>query len=111
MESVIADLPEWARVLFYVVMAIGGASLFLYRKFQPEPRTPTKPDPQFAIMGGTLADTQSANRMMEAIIDVRKEVKESREQAGHDMDRIVEELKRNGRTMEDIREEIRNRRR
>ncbi|HEV7415556.1 MAG TPA: hypothetical protein VGN98_05330 [Tianweitania sediminis] len=111
MESFIAELPEWARVLFYVILVVGGATLFLYRKFQSEPRATAQPDPQYAIMGGSLADTQSAKRMMDAIQEVRKEVKASREQVEHDMDRIIEELKRNGRTQEDIREEMRNRRR
>ncbi|MCC4296279.1 hypothetical protein [Aurantimonas coralicida] len=111
MESLIAELPDWARVLFYVILVVGGASLFLYRKFQAPPRATAQADPHYAIMGGSLADTQSAKKMLEAIHDVRKEIKESREQSEHDMDRIVEEQKRNGRTLEDIREEMRNRRR
>lgn len=45
MESILAELPEWARSIFYIAVAIGGSILFILRKNQPQQANRSEPSP------------------------------------------------------------------
>lgn len=63
MEEILAELPEWARVLFYVFVVLGGAGLFLFGKYLPQ----RADDPKAFELKAAMVDSSAVQQLAAAV--------------------------------------------
>ncbi len=115
MESFLAELPAWARTLFYILAVIFAAGLFVYGKLQPPKGQgrEMQADKTFEL-AGALVDSASI-KMLSAALEARNVLlvqahaddAKSRE-IGHE---LVESLDALTKELSEIRNEMRMKRR
>jgi hypothetical protein len=114
MESFLAELPDWARNLFYVLAVCFAAWLFVYGKFQPQRAKSSEPGREQTLeVAGALVDS-GAIKMLTAAIEAHNALlvqlridEEKRRKLGHD---LVESLDAMTKELSEIRNEMRIRR-
>lgn len=60
MKTLLAEVPDWARVLFYIAVVVFGAGLFVYGKFRPEQAQPAI-TPQAFELKAAMVDSSNAS--------------------------------------------------
>ena len=109
MESLITELPEWARVLFYIALAVGRAGLFLYRRGQAASpsatsttiRTMTADGEAMKILATSIEGLAFTMKELEA--KMHGPARERRESA----EETIEALKDHARELNELRYELR----
>lgn len=66
MESFLAELPDWARTLFYVAVVVFGAGVFVYGKLRPQ-ATERHGDSQAYKLEMATVDSSSVRQLAAAI--------------------------------------------
>ncbi len=113
MESFLAELPDWARTLFYVVAVLFAAAVFVHGKFQPS-RGKAEPGREHTLeVAGALVDSGSIKMLTAAIeaytallIELRQDDVKLRK-LGHE---LVEAMEAQTKELSEIRSEMRVRR-
>ena len=105
METLIAELPEWARTVFYLVLAIGGGGLFAYSKSRPVQESRSHVE-----VAGALVDSSSVKALAGSIeghslqlVQARSDGREFRSS----LDRLAEALDKHGEVVADHLNEVR----
>lgn len=86
MESLLAELPEWARGVFYIVLAVGGAILFLHSKSKSAPPALS---PSMASIGMELGNKEQTERLVAAVVRIGDILADKKQ---HEMDDKLDEL-------------------
>lgn len=100
MESLLAELPEWARSLFYISVAIGGAILFLHRRNQPAKTEGGEPAATGLRLDAAFLDRRQIETAREGLADhaeaLRDQAEAIRDQtrAIHSLEKEIEEHRR-----------------
>ncbi|MCK5934510.1 MAG: hypothetical protein KAG89_20345 [Fulvimarina manganoxydans] len=100
MESLLAELPEWARSLFYLSVAIGGAILFLHRRNQPAKAEGGEPTSTGLRLDAAFLDRRQIETAQQGLADqaeaIRAQTEAIREQtrAIHALEKEIEEHRR-----------------
>ncbi|SMD09914.1 hypothetical protein SAMN06297251_1276 [Fulvimarina manganoxydans] len=101
MESLLAELPEWARSLFYISVAIGGAILFLHgRSRRQETVDGAEPTAPNLRLDAALLDRRQIEIAREELSDHAEALREQAEairehtRALHSLEKEIEEHRR-----------------
>lgn len=93
MESFLAVLPEWARSLFYVALALGGAGMFIFSKNRPAASPPLSS--AVASIGMELGNKEQMKELIEAVKGIEKAIRdEKQEELTDTIQDLMEELRR-----------------
>ncbi|WP_312795530.1 hypothetical protein [Tianweitania sp.] len=87
MESLLAELPEWARNLFYIVLAVGGGVMFIYGRNRPAPSASLAPG--VAAIGMELGNKEQVERLIAAVNRIGDILADKKQ---HEMDDKLDEL-------------------
>ena len=93
MESILAELPEWARILFYAVLAVGGAIMFIHSKNRPAAAQAMTSG--VASIGMELGNKEQIERLIQAVEKVAKAIHdEEQDEFKVKMEHLLEALER-----------------
>ena len=109
MESILAELPDWARVLFYVFATAFAAGLFIYGKYQPQKASRSGEAPAFELKAA-MVDSSAVQQLTAAIEAQNVEARldrvdsEKSRKLGHELVEAIEALTKE---LSEIRNEMR----
>ncbi|MBP0438401.1 hypothetical protein [Tianweitania sediminis] len=89
MESILADLPGWARALFYVVLSVGGAVMFIISRNKPA----APPASALQSIGMELGNKEQMERLIKAVDAVAHAINDKKQSEMDDkLDELLEKI-------------------